>query len=90
MKIRLLPDETLVMWGGEFGRTVFSEGTQTHAAPPQAELISVKTIRDRAPHNGFTDLVRFRDQLFCCFREGLDHVGGEGVILILSSKDGEQ
>lgn len=58
------------------------------AAPP-AELVSVKKIWDRAPHNGFTDLVRFKDQFFCCFREGLDHVGGDGVIRILGSKDGE-
>jgi hypothetical protein len=29
LKQRGLLDETLVMWGGEFGRTVFSEGTLT-------------------------------------------------------------
>lgn len=60
-----------------------------HAAPQQAEIVSVKKVWDRAPHNGFTDLVRFRDQFFCCLREGLDHVGGDGVIRILASKDGE-
>ena len=58
------------------------------AASPQAELVSVQKIWDRAPHNGFTDLIRFHDQFFCCFREGLDHVGGDGVLRILSSKDG--
>ena len=31
------------------------------AAPPQAELIEVRKIWDRAPHNAFTDLVRFHD-----------------------------
>ena len=56
---------------------------------PHAELVSVKKIWDRAPHNGFTDLIRFHDQFFCCFREGLDHVGGDGVIRILASRDGE-
>jgi hypothetical protein len=60
-----------------------------HAEPPGAELISVKKIWDSAPHNGFTDLVRFHDQFFCCFREGSDHVGGDGVIRILSSRDGD-
>ena len=60
-----------------------------HAAPPRAELVSVQKIWDRAPHNGFTDLIRFRGQFFCCFREGLDHVGGDGVIRILASADGE-
>lgn len=63
-------------------------GHLSFAAPP-AELVSVKKVWDRAPHNGFTDLVRFKDQFFCCFREGLDHVGGDGVIRILASKDGE-
>jgi hypothetical protein len=60
------------------------------ATPLQAELISVEKIWGRAPHNGFTDLVQFHDRFFCCFREGLDHVGGDGVIRILSSQDGGQ
>src|SRR5437762_1666207 len=58
-----------------------------HAEPPRAELVSAKKIWDHAPHNGFTDLVRFHDQFFCCFREGLDHVGGDGVIRILRSRN---
>ena len=61
-----------------------------HAAPPRAELVSVQKVWDRAPHNGFTDLIRFRGRFFCCFREGLDHVGGDGVIRILTSFDGAQ
>src|SRR6187402_3805582 len=62
---------------------------QLACAAPPAEVVSVKKIWDRAPHNGFTDLIRFKDQFFCCFREGLDHVGGDGVIRILASRDGE-
>ncbi len=34
-------------------------------------LIESKRIRDKAQYNSFTDLTRFRDQWFCCFREGI-------------------
>jgi predicted amidohydrolase len=56
---------------------------------PKAEIVSIQKIWDKAPHNGFTDLIRFKDQFFCCFREGEDHVGGDGVIRILASTDGD-
>ena len=34
------------------------------------EVITVRKIWDKAPHNAFTDLVRFQDRWFCVFREG--------------------
>ena len=33
-------------------------------------LVESKRIWDKAKHCAFTDLTRFREQWFCCFREG--------------------
>lgn len=51
-------------------------------------LLSVQQIWDAAPHNAFTDLIRFRDTWYCTFRESAAHVGGDGAIRILRSQDG--
>lgn len=59
------------------------------AQSPQAELVSVKKIWDKGQHNAFTDLIRFKNLFFCCFREAADHVGGDGVIRILISSTGD-
>ena len=40
------------------------------SAPPKAELVEVRKVWDRAPHNAFTDLVRFDNTWFCVFRQG--------------------
>jgi WD40 repeat protein len=55
-----------------------------------AELIELRKIWDRAPHNALTDLTRFRHCWFCVFREGTDHISPDGKIRILSSDDGTQ
>src|SRR5688500_13440173 len=57
------------------------------AAEKKAELISVEKIWDKAPHNAFTDLIRYQDQWLCAFREGKAHVSDDGTVRILSSKD---
>ena len=44
------------------------------AARPAAELVEVRKIWDQGNHNAFTDLIRFRDRWWCCFREGAGHV----------------
>jgi hypothetical protein len=54
------------------------------------ELVSVRKIWDQAPHNAFTDLVRFRNQWFCAFREGAKHVSPDGALRVLVSRDGER
>lgn len=58
------------------------------AADP--ELISVEKIWDRAPHNAFTDLIRWRGRWYCTFRESEAHIGGEGRIRVLESSDGRR
>jgi hypothetical protein len=56
------------------------------------ETIPAKLIWDKAPHNAFTDLVFFRDQFYCTFREGDGHTparsGVDGSIRVISSADG--
>ncbi|MFZ2145976.1 MAG: hypothetical protein WAV28_02055 [Sedimentisphaerales bacterium] len=63
--------------------------------PVTVEVIEVNKIWDKAPHNAFTDLVRWRDtasrepndKFYCAFREGRGHVSTDGKIRILESKD---
>ena len=60
-------------------------------SPISLELVSVKKVWDKAPHNAFTDLTRFKDKWFLAFREAPGHVVSPpaGNIRVLSSKDGE-
>lgn len=62
-------------------------GRAAEAAP---ELVSVARIWDQAPHNAFTDLIRWRDTWYCTFREAEGHVGGDGKLRVLRSADGRQ
>jgi hypothetical protein len=56
---------------------------------PNPELVEpVRKIWDQAPHNAFTDLIRFQDRWWCVFREGDDHAKGAGKIRLLISTDG--
>ena len=60
----------------------------------QNSAFQVHKIWDQAPHNAFTDLIRFNDKFYCTFREGTGHVPGEngkdGEIRIIASEDGKQ
>jgi len=57
-------------------------------AVPAAKLVEVKKIWDQAPHNAFTDLIRFQDRWYCSFREGSGHASGAGTLRLLVSADG--
>jgi hypothetical protein len=59
-------------------------------AAPAVKLVQVKKIWDQAPHNAFTDLIRFQDKWYCTFREGTTHVAGAGTIRVLVSADGDR
>src|SRR5256886_17294950 len=59
------------------------------AGADTAELVEVRKIWDRAPHNAFTDLVRFNGEWFCVFREGTAHVSPDGALRVITSKDGK-
>ena len=53
-----------------------------------AELVDVRRIWDRAPHNAFTDLLRFEGAWYCVFREGEGHVSPDGALRVIASPDG--
>jgi hypothetical protein len=52
-------------------------------------VVESRRIWDAAPHNAFTDLVRFQDRWFCVFREGEGHVSPDGALRVITSTDGE-
>jgi hypothetical protein len=59
-----------------------------YASEANPELLDVNVIWDDAPHNAFTDLIRFDNKWICTFREGEGHAHGQdGQIRILMSKD---
>jgi len=60
------------------------------ASAAEPKLIEVRKIWDQAPHNAFTDLVRFKDRWFCVFREGQQHVAPDGALRVITSTDGKQ
>jgi hypothetical protein len=57
-------------------------------AQSPVEIPSVK-IWDQAQHSAFTDLIRFKGNFYCSFREGSGHIPGtDGLVRILRSADG--
>jgi hypothetical protein len=71
-----------LLWG-------FSGALCHDARAEGPQLVSVTRIWDRAPHNAFTDLIRWRGKWYCTFREAEAHVGGDGKLRVLESADGE-
>ena len=59
-------------------------------AEEKSEIVDARMIWSEAPHNAFTDLVRFKDRWFCVFREGEKHVSADGVLRVITSADGEK
>ena len=58
--------------------------------PSKPVLVSVQRIWDKAPHNGFTDLIRFKGRWYCTFREGQGHASHDGVLKVIASDNGKQ
>lgn len=53
-----------------------------------AKLVEVKNIWEQGDYNSFTDLIIFKDKLYCAFREAKRHgVSTDGSIRILVSND---
>jgi hypothetical protein len=63
--------------------------TASTAYGADSEVVEVRRIWDAAPHNAFTDLIRYRDRWFCAFREGKAHVSPDGALRVLTSADGK-
>jgi len=53
------------------------------------ELLDVQRIWNAAPHNAFTDLIRYREQWWCVCREAEHHLTLDGALRILCSPDGK-
>lgn len=58
---------------------------QNKTAP---EILETRRIWDKAPHNAFTDLLRYDGQWYCVFREGSKHVSPDGSLRVITSRDG--
>jgi hypothetical protein len=54
------------------------------------ELIRAQQIWNNAPHNAFTDLIRFNNEWLCILREGDTHMSLDGVLRIISSANTHQ
>jgi hypothetical protein len=52
--------------------------------------VDVQRIWDKAPHNAFTDLIRFKDRWYCVFREGQAHISPGGKLRVITSQNGQQ
>jgi hypothetical protein len=79
--LRLVPLLVLIL------APCLGNATNGPATPPKPAVTAVK-IWDQAPHNAFTDLVRFQNRWFCVFREGKDHVSPDGALRVITSADG--
>lgn len=53
------------------------------------QVVDNRKIWDQAPHNAFTDLIRFKDRWRCVFREGQAHVSPDGSLRVIGSSDGQ-
>lgn len=53
-----------------------------------ARIEHLVRISHAAPHNAFTDLVRWRDRFWCVYREGQGHVSPDGALRVMVSSDG--
>ena len=63
-------------------------GSRSARAVAEPEIVSVRKIWDYAPHNAFTDLIRFQSRWWCTFREANAHTG-VGKVRLIVSDDGE-
>lgn len=62
-------------------------GTTKPPVRARTEIVEANRIWGRAPHNAFTDLLRYRERWYCVFREGASHASDDGAIRVLSSPD---
>jgi hypothetical protein len=70
--------------------TVLNVAATWAVGPVEVELVTVRKVWDAAPHNAFTDLLRWRDSFYCAFREGRGHVSTDGRIRVLESTNARE
>ncbi len=72
-------------------RRIFLMAAGAAAAAPAPEIVSVKKIwGGEGLHCAFTDLIRYKGEWLCTFREGQGHVSDTGTIRVIGSRDGER
>ncbi len=84
--LSLLPSLLAVLLGG----TVFTSSVHSANPDSRAEMVDIRKIWDRAPHNAFTDLLWHQGQWLCVFREGKAHVSPDGALRVITSPDGKE
>ncbi|MDX9973751.1 MAG: sialidase family protein [FCB group bacterium] len=57
------------------------------AAGAETSLDWMSTVAKDGRHNAFTDLVRWQDQYYVCFRHGDNHMSMDGEIRVMRSAD---
>lgn len=56
----------------------------------QQSEVPVVRIWDKAPHNAFPDLIRFKNHFYAAIREGNNHMPDKsGKVRLIRSKDGD-
>lgn len=79
----VLPAALALMWIG------WNTASHAEETAVQTYVVSVERIWDRPGHSAFTDLIRYRGDLYCTFREGSGHIPGRnGLIRVIRSSDG--
>jgi hypothetical protein len=69
---------------------VFGLGCAAQKQKAGNDQIEYQRIFSEAPHSAFTDLVRFKNNFYCAFREAPGHVSGpKGTARIIKSADGK-
>lgn len=62
----------------------------TQSLAQSADGVEIRKIWDGAQHSAFTDLLFFKGNFYCSFREGSGHIPGtDGTVRILRSTDGK-
>ena len=61
-----------------------------HAQEKSTDQIEIQKIWSEGKHNAFTDLIRYRGNFYCTFREAVGHISGPGgTARVLKSKNGK-
>lgn len=79
----------LVLLSG-FGSCRLQAADREPADNEKPMLVESRRIWDKARHNAFTDLLRYKDRWYCVFREGSAHVSPDGALRVITSADGEK
>ncbi|MEX2565574.1 MAG: hypothetical protein WD431_06505, partial [Cyclobacteriaceae bacterium] len=73
---------------------VVAQSAEKDSTVVEIEPDKVDKIWDKAPHNAFTDLIRFNNAFYCAFREASGHVvnkgQNDGTVRIIKSSDGQE